>query len=1100
MQESRLRTSQTGWWLLKLACLVASVLWWLAPNAHAQMDGTSGTTRATAVRHKLTILYTSDIYGRLRDFRCKRPGAKGYMYEPVKRDLSNLLYQVQKIQNKISKDVIRSRVRLDSSKSVTKTAGWVLFNTGDNLGTDLTARFLLEFRGISGVEFMAETFERFGYQLVGIGNHEFSVSREKLREFMEQASLKDVKFAVGNLEDAYAVCLKFNKEARETNKQTKDRTQWTKLKTCVKTPPHALMQYIGNKKRYTIINKGGLKIGVFHLVPKDLQKKVSKRNVRGIAFSDPGTVAGEIATKLRTEEKVDLVVMLSHLEGSSSGGSRVRALLSNLTEESQRIDLVITNELRQGGNPTTLSSFDKNGKGTYIVGAAKYGSMLGRVDIVIEKAGQAHKLVGFQSRSVPLSDKYEPDLRRELIKWERSFCKRWGTPLGAGRIRTEEGMTREQFTKYLLNLMRHMSGAEVAVINDGAIRKGRFFPLKGYITKDDLFRALPFNNSFRLLRIKGSQLNEFLKFDSDEAKGKRLRFIGASSGSVNGRTINDESYYNVIATKYVAENSQGWLSTNLKEKEEYVDFFYSNVNYKKRKTACNQDNITKDKKSGGFLEKLCQPRTRDMMQLHFSTNAFRKLPPTPPPKPDASMASRNTPNASSTKMASAIQQRGPNSIPIPRVYTPRVLASKSKTGRWVAHAGATANAKPPATPPSGSRTVIVHPSNASGKAGSVTPSTQEQPPSSGQQLRRVAQAMPAVKKKPKPPKPFGPNEIPYPGTFLDLRDRVAWTFKTSLSGGTTGIFISPVNISQFYSQHENLSGGFYQKIAVEGAFGLEFQLDTRLHLWKNSINVNYNADISLVFGNDPPAPVFPSIFQESTDQLKVATEYRLRYFSALFQERKWYHTDPFFQVSIDTELSTGPRPDLNFDALVAAGTNEVFHRLNLNGKAGLSFQFTQQLTFKVGFTVQKELAPFVRVRLQNCTPTSSNSCDTNDPTKLSINTDWNLGASVEYEISSWEIFRINKTPVSWTSKAEYKLTFLVGRTQALNIHDLRWENAFSFNILGRLSLSFGFKFFLFQGIFKPVQEVNEFIYGPLAYRIDPFIRLNFQWGTRGQFF
>lgn len=1103
MHVSRLRALKAGQYSWLLALLFACVVGFAAEHAQAQVDptiagsggGTGSASKPKAVRHKLTMLFTSDIYGRLRNFRCKRPGAKGYEPQPVKRDLSNLLFQVKRIQNKINKAAISSRLRAASGASTgTRTAGWILFNTGDNLATDLTARFLLEFRGISGVEFMAETFERFGYQLVGIGNHEFSVQPEKLREFMEQASLKDVKFAVANLEDSYTQCLKFNKEATENNKQTKDKTQWTKLKTCVKYPPHALMQYIGNKKRYTIINKGGLKIGVFHMVPKDLQKKVSQRAVRGIEFSDPATLAGTIATELRTEKKVDLVVMLSHLESSSSGGKKVRALLSNLTEESQHIDVVITNELRQGGNPTALSSFDKNGKGTYIVGAAKYGSMLGRIDVEIEKSGGKKKLVGFQARNVPLSDKYEPDLRRELIKWERSYCKRWGVPLGDGRIRTEEGMTHEQFTVYLLNLMRHISGAEVAIINDGAVRKGKFFPFKGYITKDDLYRALPFNNPFKILRLKGSQLNEYLKADSDEAKRKRLRFIGASSGSVNGRTINDESYYNVIATRYVARNSQGWLSENIKEMD---SFYYNNVTYKGRLVACTQSNFIEDKKRNGFLKKLCTPRTRDLMQLHFTTNAFRKLPVTPPPKPDAMASAQPKQNQTKRLAANTSRTLDRNTIRLPRVYTPAVLSRKSKKARWVAHAGTPKSSPKIAAPPSG------------GPQTQMYPGKSKQPPDGNVQSRPLtpggqvllAQATPAKAKKPKGPKPFGPNEIPYTGKFLDLRDRVAWLFKTNLSGGVTSIFINPVNIGQFYSQHENLSGGFYQKITIEGAFGMDFQMDTRVHLWKNSINVNYNADLSWVFGNDPPAPVFPSIFQEATDQLKVASEYRLRYFSALYSERKWYYTDPFFQVSIDTELTTGPRPDIDFNSLVAAGTNEVFHRLNLNGKAGLSFQFTEQLSFKVGFTVQKELAPFVLVRLQNCSPSpQNNNCNSSNPSDLSINTDWNIGISVEYELSQWEIFRIDKTPVSWASKAEYRLTFLAGRSQSLNIHDLKWENTFSFNIVGRLSFSFGFKLFMFRGIFKPEQDSSEFIYGPLAFRIDPFARLNFQWGTRGQFF
>lgn len=1104
-QQLMVSLKRTAW------CLGLGLGLWMGlgiflSQAFAQ-DTTTPTTTEPPVLHRITVMHTSDLYGRLRDFRCKRPGAKGYEYTPAKHDLSNLLYQVRKIQGDVDKKALRSQMQMGTPKpGEVKTAGWLLFNTGDNLATDLTARFLLEFQGISGVDFMADVFGRFSYQLVGIGNHEFSVSPEKLQEFLEQASLQNIKFAVANLEDGYEECLKENKSLEEQNKQEKDRTRWQPLKKCVKYPPHALMRYVGNTKRYHVFNKGGLRIGVFHLVAKDLQKEVSSRSVRGIVFSDPAQLAGQLAEKLRNTEKVDLVVMMSHIESSSTGGKAIRDLVAGITDENQRIDVVITNEWRDNnGNPLGAHVFDKKGNGTYIVGAAAYGSQLGRFDVVIEKTGTQSRIVSFQAKSIPADDNYEPELRRELIKWERSYCKRWGTPLGVGKIRTQEGMTRDQFIIYLLNLMRYMTGAEVAIINDGAVRNGPFFPLKGYITKDDLYRTLPFNGSFEILRLTGAQLTELLKFADDSAKGRKLRFMGAEGGNVNGRNVENEAYYNVATISYVANNSGSWLDkpTKLRKK-----FYYHRVMYQGNMTRCSQENIKRDLRNNGLLRQLCTPRTRDTMQLHFETNGFRKLPPTPPPPPDGmGMTDRGT--SSATKLAFHPPHAVDNWIPLPTSSIhPRAGQTASATRTRIMAGTAFPAPKSPVlaracfaskhcqtsgTPPTGTPTPSTTPPTDPGTSPGTT-----SPP--GGTPTPTTPTTPTTPPKPPKPKPFGPDEIPYPGTFLDLRDHVAWRFKTNLAGGFTSIFINPTNIGQFYSQHETLSGGFYQKLTIEGEFGMEFQLDTRVHLWKTKIGINYNADLSWQFGNDPPAPIFPSIFQESNDRLLVTTEYQLRYFSALFQQRKWYHTDPFFQLGMETELTTGPRPDLGIDALFAAGTTEVFHHLRLDAKAGLSFQFTDKLTFKVGFTAQKEIAPYTRLRLQGCTPSPTQSCIDSDPRKLSINTDWNLGFSAEYELSQWEIVTIGKTPFSWASKAEYRMTFLVGGGEALDIHDLRMENTFSFNIVGQLSLSFGFKFYLFRGIFKPVQDQNVFIRGPIAFRIDPFIRLNFQWGTRGQLF
>ena len=65
-------------------------------------------------------------------------------------------------------------------------------------------------------------------------------------------------------------------------------------------------------KPYVIINRKGLKIGVFGLAPK-IQGLVMQQNIQGVKYLDPYTTANEIARKLKEDEKCDLVVCLSHL-------------------------------------------------------------------------------------------------------------------------------------------------------------------------------------------------------------------------------------------------------------------------------------------------------------------------------------------------------------------------------------------------------------------------------------------------------------------------------------------------------------------------------------------------------------------------------------------------------------------------------------------------------------------------------------------------------------------------------------------------------------------------------------------------------------------
>ena len=92
----------------------------------------------------------------------------------------------------------------------------------------------------------------------------------------------------------------------------------------------------GLVKRYVIIKRDGLKIGVFGLGPK-LEGLVSDYNCEGVRFLDPVIVAQEMADLLRGEKKCDIVICLSHL-----GWDKVNTLTDGqMMSKTKGIDLVL---------------------------------------------------------------------------------------------------------------------------------------------------------------------------------------------------------------------------------------------------------------------------------------------------------------------------------------------------------------------------------------------------------------------------------------------------------------------------------------------------------------------------------------------------------------------------------------------------------------------------------------------------------------------------------------------------------------------------------------------------------------------------------------
>lgn len=134
-------------------------------------------------------------------------------------------------------------------------------------------------------------------------------------------------------------------------------------------------------KPYVVIERAGLKIGVFGLSPR-LEGLVSSYNCEGVTYLAPVQVANEIALKLKKDEKVDLVVCISHL------GLKPSALNQDsdqvLVRNTSNIDLVI------GGHSHTFMDqpeivLNKEGKSVPISQMGKNGVYLGMFKVLFEQ-------------------------------------------------------------------------------------------------------------------------------------------------------------------------------------------------------------------------------------------------------------------------------------------------------------------------------------------------------------------------------------------------------------------------------------------------------------------------------------------------------------------------------------------------------------------------------------------------------------------------------------------------------------------------------------------------------------------------------------------
>ena len=205
----------------------------------------------------------------------------------------------------------------------------LLLDAGDyNQGTP----YFTVFKGDLEMQLM----NALGYDVVGIGNHEFDNGVDELARRLSMA-----QFPI--------VCANYDFTG---------------------TPLESLV------KPYVIIEKAGKKIGIFGLTT-DVTTLVAKQNREGIVYHDVYEVANNMAKELKKKQKCDLVIALTHI-GYSGYPEEVTDI--SLAQKTSNIDIII------GGHSHTFletESVFKNAKGknVLVLHAGSHGEYVGRLDL-----------------------------------------------------------------------------------------------------------------------------------------------------------------------------------------------------------------------------------------------------------------------------------------------------------------------------------------------------------------------------------------------------------------------------------------------------------------------------------------------------------------------------------------------------------------------------------------------------------------------------------------------------------------------------------------------------------------------------------------------
>ncbi|MFH1138817.1 MAG: 5'-nucleotidase C-terminal domain-containing protein [Pseudomonadota bacterium] len=266
--------------------------------------------------------------------------------------------------------------------------------------------------------------------------------------------------------------------------------------------------------KYRVIEKNGLRIGVFGLMGKELaQVSCPGPSIR--VAPDYDSACREAVRFLREEEKVDLVLGLFHISGVEA---------RDLASRVPGMDVICvgkTNVVTERGREWAPGP---DGGGTVVIEPEIRGKYLGLLKLEV-KAG---KVVNYFWAPIPMESSLPEDpetaaLVSEAVKQLPAEVELAGTTetldLRKPALRTVEN----PFAGTLGDLLRRKFRTDAALLNSGGIRGDKVIK-PGPITTADLEVIFPFTNTLTLLTVTGKVLRSALELGVSNLPEQHGRF------------------------------------------------------------------------------------------------------------------------------------------------------------------------------------------------------------------------------------------------------------------------------------------------------------------------------------------------------------------------------------------------------------------------------------------------------------------------------------------------------------------------------------------------------------------------------------------------
>ncbi|HEX6078141.1 MAG TPA: 5'-nucleotidase C-terminal domain-containing protein [Methylomirabilota bacterium] len=297
----------------------------------------------------------------------------------------------------------------------------------------------------------------------------------------------------------------------------------------------------------------GARVGLIGLTTPDARR--TSNGGPGVRFDDPIESARGALAALGP---VDLTVAVTHLPIRED-----RSLVAALP-----IDAVLGGHDHEPMLEAGRAVIVKAGSDAINVGQVEYELRCGAV-------------LARRQRLIPVDDRLAeaPDVADLVRRQAALLARELETVVGRAPVALDarESLVRREATpvgRFVAELMRDRVGAQVGLINSGALRANRVIPA-GPITARDIRELLPFTNTVTMLEVTGEALRAALERSVDElprATGHFLQTAGVevlvdpsqppgrriAAVTIGGRPLDPAARYRVATLDYLARGHDGY--------------------------------------------------------------------------------------------------------------------------------------------------------------------------------------------------------------------------------------------------------------------------------------------------------------------------------------------------------------------------------------------------------------------------------------------------------------------------------------------------------------------------------------------------------------